>query len=443
MRGREREGEKGQKGEKKERKLWKTVSRQAEIVEKFPVQFHKMQIICAAAGILLYVAVKVAGNGNSDLTEGRIRRPAHGEGEMDCELYITGLEEEEIPIKIHVEEKQYGEEEALEIFEIVWQELLAVIPADNLSLSEVRSNLYLPSWLDSYGVRIRWYSENQDVLDNYGNVENEENPQVSSDGYEVWLRAIISDGEHETEFQIPVTIYPPLWSREEERKRNFQKLVEMENKKQKEGDWLVLPKEYEGKTLNYEEKANDYASFFPITGILMAILYGFKGQQEERKEKKRRSRQMLLDYSEIISRLMVFIGAGMTIRSAWGKIVLDYEKRIEAGKGKQRYAYEEMSRTYYQICTGKPEGEAYEEFGIRCSLQPYMKLSGLLIQNRKEGMKNLNQVMKLEMACAFEERKNLARRQGEEAGTKLLVPLFLMLGVVMVMIMAPAMMAFS
>ena len=37
-------------------------------------------------------------------------------------------------------------------------------------------------------------------------------------------------------------------------------------------------------------------------------------------------------------------------------------------------------------------------------------------------------------------RKTRARRMGEEAGTKLLAPLFLMLGIVMVMIMAPAMM---
>jgi tight adherence protein C len=44
------------------------------------------------------------------------------------------------------------------------------------------------------------------------------------------------------------------------------------------------------------------------------------------------------------------------------------------------------------------------------------------------------------MEDAFEMRKNLARRMGEEAGTKLLAPLFLMLGIVMVMIMAPAMM---
>ena len=61
-------------------------------------------------------------------------------------------------------------------------------------------------------------------------------------------------------------------------------------------------------------------------------------------------------------------------------------------------------------------------------------------QNRKAGTKNLRAILRTEMEDAFEMRKNLARRMGEEAGTKLLAPLFLMLGIVMVMIMAPAMM---
>ena len=46
------------------------------------------------------------------------------------------------------------------------------------------------------------------------------------------------------------------------------------------------------------------------------------------------------------------------------------------------------------------------------------------------------------MVAAFEQRKNLAKKLGEEAGTKLLLPLFLMLGVVMVMMVVPAFLAF-
>ena len=48
----------------------------------------------------------------------------------------------------------------------------------------------------------------------------------------------------------------------------------------------------------------------------------------------------------------------------------------------------------------------------------YIKLGGLLEQNRKNGSKNLRDVLKLEMADAFELRKHQARRLGEGAGDK-------------------------
>ena len=47
------------------------------------------------------------------------------------------------------------------------------------------------------------------------------------------------------------------------------------------------------------------------------------------------------------------------------------------------------------------------------------------------------------MTLAWEERKNLARRLGEEAGTRLLLPLFLMLLVVMIVMVVPAFFSFS
>ncbi len=48
-----------------------------------------------------------------------------------------------------------------------------------------------------------------------------------------------------------------------------------------------------------------------------------------------------------------------------------------------------------------------------------------------------------ETKIAFEERKQQAKRLGEEAQTKLLFPMILMLTVVMIIIMIPAYMSFG
>ena len=47
-------------------------------------------------------------------------------------------------------------------------------------------------------------------------------------------------------------------------------------------------------------------------------------------------------------------------------------------------------------------------------------------------------MLKLEAIQAFEERKARAKRLGEEAGTKLLLPMFLMLAIVLVIVIVPA-----
>ena len=72
-----------------------------------------------------------------------------------------------------------------------------------------------------------------------------------------------------------------------------------------------------------------------------------------------------------------------------------------------------------------------------------MKLAALLEQSRKNGARSLRERLRLEMADAFEQRKHQARRLGEEAGTRLLIPLFLLLAVVLVMIAVPAWLAFG
>ena len=61
----------------------------------------------------------------------------------------------------------------------------------------------------------------------------------------------------------------------------------------------------------------------------------------------------------------------------------------------------------------------------------------------KKGTKDLILMLELECIEAFEERKNLARKYGEEAGTKLIFPMIVMLAVVMVIIMYPAMVSFG
>lgn len=146
-----------------------------------------------------------------------------------------------------------------------------------------------------------------------------------------------------------------------------------------------------------------------------------------------------MDYPEIVNKLALYMGAGMTIRNAFFKMGEDYRKQQ---KERKRYAYEEILMTCYELQSGRSEKEAYDHLGKRCQVQVYMKLSTLLSQNLRKGSNDLLRVLRQEADTAFEERKGLAKKLGEEAGTKLLLPMMMMLCIVMVIIMIPAYFSF-
>ena len=179
--------------------------------------------------------------------------------------------------------------------------------------------------------------------------------------------------------------------------------------------------------------------------IMLAVVAGaavyWLRVEKPRGELEKRRRQMEADYPEIIAKLTVLTSAGLSLPQAWVRLAQDYEKRRE--KGKSRWAYEELCITARQLQNGLSAGRAFGEFGRRVGIHAYIKLGSLLEQNRKKGTKGLNEMLQAEAYEAFEERKHQVRRAGEEVSTRLLVPMFMMFGVVMIIIIVPALMSFS
>lgn len=102
-----------------------------------------------------------------------------------------------------------------------------------------------------------------------------------------------------------------------------------------------------------------------------------------------------------------------------------------------------MLVTNYEIQDGESERRAYQKFGERTGLSCYHRLVRILIQNLQTGNRGLCELLGQEATVALEERKALAKKLGEEAGTKMLLPLIMMLGIVIAIIMVPAMQSFS
>lgn len=397
----------------------------------------KKQQILAAACVLVSLALWVyltwfRQDSDPHLAAGQVERDGYGGTQKEQQLLVSGLGGEEQVVTVLVSPRVYTKEEADTVFYEAMDALGEQILGENESLDAVTEDLVLPSYLRESGVRVRWHSSEPEFLSSTGTIETEVRKKQ-----EVLLEAELQAGDFRAEFEIPVTLVPKTLTGEEQVLRAFSEELARRDEQQKTGAYLELPAEYEGKKLSYREAEKQNYGVIPLLGILTAVLLFLREDSERKEQEKKREQKLLLDYAEMVSKLQVLVGAGMTVRNAWGRMVRDYE--MAHGK-KERPAYEEMRVTYYQMENGTPEGTAFREFGRRCRLQPYLKLSSILEQNRKTGTKNLRELLRTEVADAFEMRKNLARRMGEEAGTKLLAPLFLLLLIVMIFIMVPAMM---
>lgn len=394
-----------------------------------------LPIACILGSFALYGIIALNGKGSDEVSaERRIYREEYGGEEKIYPIWVEGLEEERVPVEVTVGPKVYSEEEADKVFQTIMDTMEARIRGENPSLMEIQRDLSLPTQVEE-GIRLKWYSSDSDIINSSGKLMEEVEKEQ-----DIILSVELSAGDYRQNYEMPIRILPPNRSQTEQQLREFLKELSKQDMEQRTRPWLELPESFNGKTLRYQSKKETDSKSILLIGVILAVLLVMREKNETKQKNQKRERELLLDYADVLSKLMVLTGAGLTVRNSWERMVMDYEASLEQKKKKPRAAYEEMRYTYYQIQSGMAEGEAYQEFGRRCRLQPYLKLSGLLEQNRKSGTKNMRGILQTEMADALEQRKNLARRLGEEAGTRLLLPLFLMLGIVMVMIMVPAMM---
>jgi Flp pilus assembly protein TadB len=201
-------------------------------------------------------------------------------------------------------------------------------------------------------------------------------------------------------------------------------------------DGFLLPQEIDGKSLTWSEKKESRWYYVLLLGVFLSGYMVYREHEKLRQERMRRREELLRAYPGMISKFTMLLSTGTTVRNAWEKIVQNYSENKDA-LGVQT-VYEEMAMTLREMQGGVSEVEAYERFGKRCGNTTYVKFGTLLSQNLRKGSKGLSDVMRMEAIQAFEDRKSRAKRMGEEAGTKLLMPMIGMLAVVFIMVMVPA-----
>ena len=390
---------------------------------------------------LLGMAEGVAERDSPVLLDGnRLWRNAYGEGsyEQEMELTVEGCEDT-FTYEVTVPEQILTSEEEQEYLTAAGEELHQVFLGENTSLNCICSSVVVRDSYQGGLVLAEWYFADTDIVDMEGNIIAEELP---GEGVLTSAQVNLSCGTSSATEEFYFRVFPVEQSKQELLLSRLAKAIETQGSKRGE-QYLSLPDVIGEYQLAWQAKNEHKPEQIVFFGVIIAIFIPLLEHSRQQEQKKKRKCMLELEYPDIVSKMALLLSAGMTLQGAFKRIAYAYEEKRKAHTIEEMPAYEEMLITCREMESGTGEQRAYESFGERCELPGYRKFGSILAQNLRKGSQGMVTLLEQEVTNAFEERKSTAKRYGEEAGTKLLFPMMLMLGIVLVILIVPAMSAFS
>lgn len=356
----------------------------------------------------------------------------------------SGVRQETLYYKLEQEDGQHAFElqvpsRKLSVKE--WEELLSAASREaelsflgqNDTADHVCGRVELCESLQGGLVRVAWTITPGNLIDPEGKIQEEQ--LTGKEGTMAMVTAELSCGDYRADYEFPVCLYPEEKSGEE---KLAQQINEHILQQEESLPAIELPEEINGQKLYWKYPPTYTLWIFAGLGVAAAVCMALTEKEKQRRRYRQRNKLLLMDYPDIVSRLGLLLEAGMPLSAAWERLVQTYEKKLKERAGGRREGYEEMRITLHELQDGMGEHRALEQFGERCATAQYRRFASMLIQNMRKGTAGIGAMLSKEAADAFLQRRNEAQRLGEEAGTRLLFPMMLMLVVVMVILIVPA-----
>lgn len=342
---------------------------------------------------------------------------------------------------IVVKKKRYSNEELCEysdsLDEVLWETILG----DNKSADCVTSDLELVSEIEGFPFSISWKSDNPMILSSKGEINPDNlSKEPEEEGIVVCLTATLTYEDYRNEKEGFVLVCLPKANEEEVFLKALDDSIEELNKMTESMDSQILPSRVKGKRVYFYKTPEYKGLIILVMGILTAVLAVMTKDKKVEERAQKKKEEMRRDYPEILNKFALYYTAGMNPRSIWNLMSEFYENSPHR---KKRYIYEEMLITNRCMQEGQGELSAYDDFAGRCNLSEYRIFINLLQQAVSKGRDDFDRVLYEEMEKANRQETLRVRLTGEEAGTKLLVPMFMMLMIVLVIVMVPAFISFK
>ena len=423
--------------------------------------------ISSLMGAALLFGALYSARQNRGIPSNLITRPGYGKAALEETLNLTAAgEKESESVTIRVSPKAYTYKQAQDLLDQAETQLQKQLPGRNDSLDDVRYPLQLPQSLLDDAISAEYTISPYGVIDDTSGVIVGD---LTENGTPVTVEATLKVQGLERICRYAAVVFPPALTDKEQFSADLDTALRAADNSDPTSDQIRLPA-YAGDTpLSWSRPKGPFLTILFILTLLLPTLFWFQ-KDEKMKELAKKRRELLdLDYSELLFKLTLLIGAGLTIKGAFSRICSQQEtlqnssslparggkdsmqhpterNKLPSGKGSRPESahpvYGEIQILLREITDGVPEETAYENFGRRCGLPTYIKLGSLLAQNLRKGSSGLTALLEKEAFLSLQQHRTAARKMGERASMRMLFPMLLMFVDVMLIMMVPAMLSF-
>lgn len=378
-----------------------------EVKEVYYVRKWELILKIVLVGTLLCLGMKISSVFKGGTLE-EITREASGQGDKNILVEATvGTQTRELTLNIEERKLRKDEQELLleRCIEVIGQRL------ESGEWRDEKGEWVLPEEMAGYPFEILWRNRASNELEAFFYY-----------GEEMYRHTFFVSAE-EKDFE------------ESLEKRLLREVGEL-NKTTVYEEKYILPDELDGVAVVWKEVSEDNSTLFFLLMILVVVaIYYFKDRDLHQEWNQKRLR-MKVSYPMVLSKFVLYMGAGLTVRGSFLRIAEEGTKKECKSTGAE--IYQEMFYAGRELSAGVSEGLVYERFGMRTGLEEYTRFTTMLIQNLKKGNAVLLERLKEECRKAQTENIHIRKRMGEEAETKLLLPMVMMMAIVMLLVMVPA-----
>lgn len=170
-----------------------------------------------------------------------------------------------------------------------------------------------------------------------------------------------------------------------------------------------------------------------VGGVLLALLLPVALVKDLGRKVVEREQDIVMELPELLNKIVLLVGAGETVQKA----ILHCAAQK---KGSGHPLYDELGVMVAEWEGGSSFQEAFEQFSKRCAVQEVSVFTTTVLLNFRRGGSDFVLALRDLSRVLWEKRKAIARTRGEQASSKLVLPMVVIFMVVIVLIGTPALM---